>query len=142
MVPAKYHHEYRRNEISTSSQGKLILMMYEGAMKFTRMALHSLEKGDISGKGLYIQKTHDIINELSVSLNLKKGGEVASKLETLYQFILSQLTLANIKSDREALESILKVLHPLEEAWRELFHTSNAQEVEKPRIPKSIASKI
>ena len=59
----KYHNEYQRNDISTSSQGKLILMMYEGAMKFTKMAIQCMDKGDIAGKGLYIQKTHDIVIE-------------------------------------------------------------------------------
>ena len=56
---------------------------------------------------------------------MKKGGDVAHKLESLYQFILHQLTLANIKSDREALESIVNVLTPLMEAWKELLAKSN-----------------
>ncbi|NIQ00591.1 MAG: flagellar export chaperone FliS [Nitrospinaceae bacterium] len=123
MVSSRYFKEYKQNEISTSSQGKLILMMYEGAIRFTQMAIQCLDQGDLAGKGLYIRKTHDIINELSVSLDLKKGGEVAARLETLYNFALSQLTRANIKSDRQALESILKVLKPLHEAWEHLFQT-------------------
>ncbi|MDP7058587.1 MAG: flagellar export chaperone FliS [Nitrospinaceae bacterium] len=60
-----------------------------------------------------MNKTHDIINELSLALDLQKGGEVSHKLETLYQFILHQLTLANIKPDRKVLETILSVLVPL-----------------------------
>ena len=56
---------------------------------------------------------------------MKKGGDVAHKLESLYQFILHQLTLANIKSDRKALESIVNVLTPLMEAWKELLAKSN-----------------
>ena len=142
MVPSRYHNEYKHNEISTSSQGKLILMMYEGAAKFTKMALNSMDEGDIAGKATYIRKTHDIVNELSVSLDLKKGGEVTARLETLYQFILRQLTLANIKSDREALESILKVLEPLQEAWSQLFDNTALMEQENPPVLKKIASRI
>jgi len=56
---------------------------------------------------------------------MKKGGDVAHKLESLYQFILHQLTLANIKSDRKTLESIVNVLTPLMEAWKELLAKSN-----------------
>ena len=56
---------------------------------------------------------------------MNKGGDVAHKLESLYQFILHQLTLANIKSDRKALESIVNVLTPLKEAWEELLAKSN-----------------
>ena len=121
MVPSRFRKEYRNNEIATSSQGKLIVMMYEGAVKFVNLAIEGVDRKDLAKKGRYINKAHDIINELSLALNLKKGGEVAQKLEALYQFILHQLTLANIKSDRKALESILNILTPLLEAWTELF---------------------
>ncbi len=121
MGLAKYHNEYRRNQISTSSQGKLILMMYEGAVKNATMALKGLDENNIADKGLYIRKAHDIINELSLALDLDKGGEVAKRLESLYQFMMRQLTLANIKSDRKAIESVIKVLNPLYEAWEKLI---------------------
>jgi len=116
--------------------------MYEGAAKFTTMALNSMDEGDIAGKATYIRKTHDIVNELSVSLDLKKGGEVTARLETLYQFILRQLTLANIKSDRQALESILKVLEPLQDAWTQLFNNADLVEQGKPQVLKKIASRV
>ena len=118
MVPDRFRKEYRRNEIATSSQGKLIIMMYEGALKFVNLAIEGVDNKDLSKKGSYINKAHDIINELSFALDMKKGGEVAQKLETLYQFVLHQLTLANIKSDRKALESVVNVLTPLMEAWK------------------------
>ena len=125
MVTHRFHNEYRQNEVATSSQGKLIVMMYEGALKFVALAIEGIDNQDLSKKGLYINKAHDIINELSCALDMKKGGDVAHKLESLYQFILHQLTLANIKSDRKALESIVNVLTPLMEAWKELLAKSN-----------------
>ena len=129
MVPHRFHNEYRHNEVATSSQGKLIIMMYEGALKFVTLAIEGIDNQDLSKKGKYINKTHDIVNELSCALDMKKGGEVAQKLESLYQFILHQLTLANIKSDRKALESIINVLTPLMEAWKELL-AKNSKDVE------------
>ena len=125
MVPRRFHNQYRHNEVATSSQGKLIIMMYEGALKFVTLAIEGIDAKDLSKKGTYINKTHDIINELSCALDMKKGGDVAHKLESLYQFILHQLTLANIKSDRKALESIVNVLTPLMEAWKELLDKNN-----------------
>ena len=123
MGPSQYHNQYRINEVSTSSQRRLIIMMYEGAIKFASMAIQSMDKGDVVRQGEYINKTHDIINELSLALDLKKGGEVALRLESLYQYILSQLALANINSDQKILENIIKILGPLSEAWEEMFHT-------------------
>ena len=141
MDSSRYHKQYRRNEISTSSQGRLIIMMYEGAIKFSTMAIQSIEKGDIAGQGKYINKTHDIINELSLALDLKKGGEVAHRLESLYQYMLSQLTLANIKSDRKALQTVVKILGPLAEAWEQLFNASTNTGQGDHEPPKNIASK-
>ena len=146
MVPSRFRKEYSHNEIATSSQGRLIIMMYEGAVKFVNLAIEGVDNKDLSKKGIYINKAHDIINELSLALDMKKGGEVAQKLEALYQFILHQLTLANIKSDRKALESILNVLTPLLQAWTELFaksknnDTDNAHQDPAKTPPKNITS--
>ena len=120
MVPSKYHNQYRKNQIATSGQGYLILMMYEGAIKFTKL---------------------DIVNELSLSLDFKKGGDVAPRLESLYQFVLSQLTLANIKSDKKPLQTVLNILNPLLEAWTQLYEASQNKGQDEAAQPKSIASK-
>ena len=141
MVPSRYHDQYRRNQISTSSQGRLILMMYEGAIKFTTLAGESITNGDLASQGKYIQKTHDIINELSLALDFKKGGEVAPRLESLYQFALSQLTLANIKSDIKPLQAVLNILNPLLEAWTQLCDATNNTGQDEAAQPKNITSK-
>jgi flagellar secretion chaperone FliS len=126
MVPNRFRNEYHHDEIATSSQGKLIIMMYEGALKFVNLAIEGIDNNDISKKGTYINKAHDIINELSFALDVEKGGEVAQKLESLYQFALHQLTRANIKSDRKALVSIINILTPLMDAWKEILIKSKS----------------
>ena len=141
MIPSRYHDQYRKNQISTSNQGRLILMMYEGAIKFTNLAEESMSKGDLANQGKYIQKAHDIVNELSLALDFKKGGDVAPRLESLYQFALSQLTLANIKSDKKALQSVLNILSPLLEAWTQLYEASTNSGQDEAAQPKSFTSK-
>ena len=141
MAPSRYHDQYRKNQISTSSQGRLILMMYEGAIKFTSLAVDSMAKGDVANQGKYIQKTHDIVNELSLALDFKKGGDVAPRLESLYQFALSQLTLANIKSDKKPLQAVLNILTPLLEAWTQLYDASTNTGQDEAAQPKNITSK-
>jgi flagellar protein FliS len=142
MDPTKIFKNYEHTGISTSSQGKLILLMYEGATKFTKMAMNCMDNGDIAGKGKYINKANNIINELSISLDMQKGGEVSTRLESLYQFMLNQLTLANIKSERKALESVLRVLLPLQDAWEQLYRPSSDNSVSPESIPpKGVSSK-
>ena len=100
--------------------------MYEGAIKNTKMAIQCLDNKDTAGLARHIRKTRDIINELSISLDMKVGQKTAARLESLYQFVLTQLTCANIKADRPALESILRVLTPLYEAWAEVCDPASA----------------
>ena len=75
------------------------------------------------------------------SLDIEKGGEVALRLESLYQYTLSQLTIANIKSDRKTLENIIKILSPLNNAWEQLFHASTKTEEGVQESPRKITSK-
>lgn len=137
MGPSNFHREYQKNAVATSNQGKLILMMYDGAIKFTRMALASMDRNDLPGKGNNIRKTQDIINELSLALNMDKGGEISIKLESLYRYTINQLTLANVKADRGALETVLKILIPLREAWNQIFASPPAQEPPPTPTPAS-----
>ncbi len=143
MDASQRYSEYHNNSISTSSQGRLVMMMYEGAIRFVTMAMTCMDQKDVSGQGSNIQKTYDIVNELSLALNMDEGGEVSRKLDNLYQFILKQLTLANIKSDKKALESVLKILSTLKEGWDQVFHGENS--AEPPALnetpPKKFAAK-
>ena len=141
MIPraARHYRQYQHDDISTSNQGQLILMMYEGAVKNAFIAIDCIDNGDLAGKGKHIRKIHDIINELSLSLDMDKGGDISKRLERLYQFILSQLTLANIKSDPKALKNVLGVLKILLEAWSEVVEM---QKVEKTPSPEKTAKTI
>jgi flagellar protein FliS len=90
---------------------------------------------DVAGRSRYILKAQDIINELSLALDMKQGGEVSKTLEQLYQFVLNQLIQANITSDKMYLESVIKVLSPLRDAWSRIAEASN----EEPELPEPTA---
>ncbi|KKK75783.1 hypothetical protein LCGC14_2870250, partial [marine sediment metagenome] len=90
---------YKETKIKTANQGKLIVMLYDGAIKFMRLAIRELEAGNYEEKGRYINKALDIINELNVILDTEAGGEIASNLRQLYVFTTKQLSQANVKRD-------------------------------------------
>ena len=143
MDASQRYSEYHNNSISTSSQGKLIVMMYEGAIRFITQAITCMAQKDLPGQGNYIQKAHDIVNELSLSLNMDEGAEVSLKLHNLYQFILKQLILANIKSDKAALVSALKILSTLKEGWEQVLDCKDSADTPAPNqaLPKNFAAK-
>ncbi|MDH5762084.1 MAG: flagellar export chaperone FliS [Nitrospinota bacterium] len=133
MAPQTALHRYQANDISTASQGQLILMMYDGALKAVNQSIQCMAQKDIAGQSRHILKTQDIVNELSLALDMERGGEVSKTLQQLYQFVLNQLIQANITSDKMYLESVIKVLSPLREAWSRITETSS----ETQTIPES-----
>lgn len=113
---------YKETQIKTANQGKLIIMLYEGAIKNLNLALESLkakhQKFDYVSN--CIMKTQDILAELMVSLNLNKGGEIARNLFSLYIFMNRQLLSANLKKESKPLEEVKRMLTELRDAWKEI----------------------
>lgn len=132
MAPHTGLRSYQVNDISTSSQSQLILMLYDGALQAVNQSIQCMGQKDVAGRSRYILKAQDIINELSLALDMKQGGEVSKTLEQLYQFVLNQLIQANITSDKMYLESVIKVLSPLRDAWSRIAEASN----EEPELPE------
>jgi len=114
------HHlsEYRKTEVNTADKVRLVIMLYDGAINFLKIAKNRLHQKDIAGKGLYIAKTTAIVGELSSALDMEAGGEIAKNLRNLYTYILSRLLDANLKNDLAALGEVEKILLTLSEGWK------------------------
>jgi flagellar protein FliS len=110
--------QYKQMSVKTANRGQLLLMLYEGAIKNVKFAALAIDKKDVAAKGLHIGKAHDIINELTATLDFEIGGEIARNLERLYNFIVEQLVKANIENSKEPLIAVQKVLETLLDGWR------------------------
>ena len=108
---------YKQTSIKTATPEQVLLMLYEAAIKASKLAKQAIEKKAIAEKGKQIGKVHDIVMELRNTLDHTKGPEVAQQLEALYEFCISQLFKANINNDMAALENVTKVLTTLYEGW-------------------------
>ena len=109
---------YQDNAVSTQSKGRLIVMLYDGAIKFMRLAIVEMEKKNYEAKGRYINKALDIINELNVVLDMDTGGEIANNLRKLYIFMSNRLSQANIKCDPELVRDVIKLMEELNRGWK------------------------
>lgn len=121
--------KYKQASVESASREKLLLMLYEGAIKFTKRAIIAIDNGDIATRGENITKAYDIILELMNTLDFKVGGEVAENLEQLYMFITDELTRANITGKKEHLENVLKVLSTLYDGWKEAVEIIKKKEM-------------
>lgn len=109
---------YRESSITTQSRGQLIVMLYDGAIKFLKQAIEKIEAGDAEGKGLLLNRAIDIINELDCTLNMESGGEIAENLRRLYDFMRRHLFRANAKQDPQMICEVIKLLEDLNQGWR------------------------
>jgi flagellar protein FliS len=124
--------KYKQTSVTSASREKLLLMLYEGAIKFTKQAIVACETKNIADRGLYIGRTYDIIMELSNTLNFEVGGDIAKNLEQLYMYVMEQLTLANAKGDVQCLHNALKILNTLYEGWVQAVDSIKKQKTSAP----------
>lgn len=109
---------YQETAVSTQNQGRLIVMLYEGAIRFLTQAIADLDQKDYEAKSHSIQKASDIIYELNTVLDLEQGGQIAQNLRMLYNFMLRQLNEANIEKDTRKIQEVIDLLKELNQSWR------------------------
>lgn len=116
---ANPYQKYKETSVKSASREKILLMLYEGAMKFTKLARKAIEDGDIPARGYNIGRAFDIIVELSSTLDHSANEEVSRQLEQLYIFVTDRLTQANVSGKVEHLDAVLGILTTLYEGWKE-----------------------
>ena len=130
MAYNQAYNAYKTTNVKTASQGRLVVLLYEEAVRQLSSAssMYDADKKlpvkNIEKFGNAILKAQEIITELQVSLDMEKGGEIASNLMALYIFFNKQLTEANIKKDKDVLDSILKMMKDLCESWTQAAASS------------------
>ncbi|NHZ47498.1 flagellar export chaperone FliS, partial [Nitratidesulfovibrio liaohensis] len=125
----KAAHAYLQTQVTTTTQGELLLLLYDGAVKFLNQAKEKIAERDYAGKGILISKALDIVNELDASLNLEKGGELAENLHKLYFYCSTRLLNANLKMDVAFIDEVIKILSGLRGAYGQIVNTPEAMAV-------------
>jgi flagellar secretion chaperone FliS len=132
---------YRQIATQTASPGQLVLMLYDGAIRFLDRALAGFAKEDpaefhetINNN---IARAQDIVNELNMSLDLEAGGELAVTLRRLYLYLDWRLLQSNLKKERAGVEEALKRLTVLRDAWAAMLNGQNVAEPAAAQPPVS-----
>lgn len=111
--------QYQQNHVGTASPEQILLMLYDGAIRFTRRAISGIEDNRPEMKLSGVAKAMAIIAEFSNSLNHDIGGQIAEDLDALYNFMMRELTSANLNNDIEKLRNVEKLLVDLRQTWGE-----------------------
>lgn len=115
------YQKYKNAQYETASPEQLLLMLYSGAIKFAGQARAGLEEKNIEVANSKLKKTQDIINELMVSLDLDQGGEIASNLYSIYEYMNRRLIQANIRKDPGIIDEVVGLLSEIKESWEEVI---------------------
>jgi flagellar protein FliS len=124
---------YRKATVDTSDNVRLVSLLFDGAVNFLKVARGKMEQRDIAGKGIYLGKVTAIVGELSSSLNMEEGGEIARNLRRLYDFVLDRLLNANLKNDMASVNEAERVLELLRSGWKEMEMKQAAAHVSSMR---------
>lgn len=104
--------------VRAASPHKLIIMLYDGALQSLARAREGMLGGQVAQKGEAFSKAIRIIEEgLRASLDAKRGGEIATRLDELYRYMTTRLLTANLRNDAAALDEVSRLLTELRDAW-------------------------
>lgn len=109
---------YKKTQVSTASQGDLLVMLFEGAIRFSNQAIEAINESNFSVANEKLLRVQDIMTELTSSLKLDTG-EIANNLSQIYSYINQLLVQANIKKDISLIEQAIGLLTELCDTWRE-----------------------
>ena len=125
------YRKYKETQVVSASREKLLLLMYEGAIKFTKLAIKSAEEKNIPERCTNIGRAYDIIMELNNTLDHKVGGDISKNLEQLYMYITELYTKANLSGSPEPLREALKLLETLYDGWQKAVEQLKKNQGEK-----------
>lgn len=111
---------YLNTQVTTTKPGDVVVLLYEGAIKFLQQSKVKMAEKDVEKKGILISKAIDIISELDASLNVQKGGELSENLHKLYFYCQTRLLQANLNIDPKLLDEVITILSGLKSAFEEI----------------------
>lgn len=114
-----YLKQYRQTQMETAPKEQILLMLYDGAVRFLHQAKEGLAEKNIEKTHNNIVKVQNIITEFEATLDMEAGGEFAKSLFNLYEFMSHQLLIANIKKDENALNIVIRHMTELRDTWRQ-----------------------
>jgi flagellar protein FliS len=111
---------YIQTQIQSRSPLELVVMLYDGALRFLQQTVDAMQRGDLVAKRDSLSKAMAIVTELHGMLDLEQGGEVAASLDSLYTYMMERLTTANQQRDAAPVAEVMRLMSGLRDAWSQI----------------------
>jgi len=128
------YQQYKEVQVKTANRGKLLIILYQGCIKFLRLAKKGIQDNNIEMANNNIIKSQKIIIELMSTLNREKGGEIADNLYSLYDYMNRQLIEANIKKNLAPIEIVEELMLELLDSWQQLVNGGKREEENETKV--------
>ncbi|HDK7174853.1 TPA: flagellar export chaperone FliS [Clostridium botulinum] len=119
MYTANAYNTYKNNSVNFASKDQLLLMLVDGAVKFSKIARQAMIDKDISKVHKNLVKTQDIFYELMATLDVNQAEQWGHQLMSIYEFIVRRLGEANIKKDVTIIDEIIPLIEDIRNTWYE-----------------------
>lgn len=121
---ANQMNHYKNSQILNASPEQILIMLYDGAIRFCREAQTAMEEGDLRRQAERISRAMAIVSEFSNTLDHQTGGEIAENLDALYAFMNRELVRANLEKDPTGVKTVENLLSGLRETWMEAIEVN------------------
>lgn len=125
MVMANPYNQYRQQSVNTASPEKLVLMLYDGAIRFLRIAVEEIDTNNIEKSHKNITRVQDILQELMGNLDM--GMEISKQLYAMYDYMNYRLVEANLLKDKKMVSEVIDLLSELRATWAEAIMIAKKQ---------------
>src|SRR5690242_16215262 len=111
---------YYQTHVQSRSPLELVVMLYDGALRFLDQAAVAMDDRDMAAKAVALSKAFAILGELQSTLNVADGGELARQLDALYAHMHDRLVDANVQRSSAPIREVINLLKPLRDAWTQV----------------------
>jgi flagellar secretion chaperone FliS len=118
---------YQQVEVATANNLRLVVMLYDGAIRFLSQAKVEITNRNLVGKAVSIDRALAIVSELQSTLEIEEGGEIAHSLNRIYNYMNERILDGSAKLDCQPLDEVIKLLRILNSAWSEIARKSELQ---------------
>jgi flagellar protein FliS len=121
---------YRETQIKTASQGKLVVILYDGLLRFLDLALENVPKKKYDLVSNNIIRAQDILSELSIALNME-AGDISQRLLSIYSFLNMKLIEGNVQKSEKPIRFVRRMIAELRESWNKVSKKSSITPIEE-----------
>jgi flagellar protein FliS len=118
--PARAAQQYLQTQVRSSSPLELVVLLYDGALRSSAVAIEAMERRDIPTRRNAITRTLAIVSELQSTLDMEKGGQIAEDLDRLYTWITDSLVRATVEQNAAPIHDVRKVLEIMRDGWHQI----------------------